>query len=212
MVAGRTAGRDAGATEISAAPASVPAAGDSMSTLRRRVGPLVLDVPALIVGVQILLKAWEKLEHHHALVAAFLALLGGAVVAGAVLTLWLEKRTERAHALFHLAEGVAIGVSALVLFGDGRLRIPLVLLLLGACYLVIGGVESQPRDRRARLVRPLLACLASAFLGGGVLLAGFTAFGDRSIGAFIVAALLAGVGAALLALPCVPRLRSWVVS
>jgi hypothetical protein len=170
-----------------------------MSSVRRNLGPLTLDVTGLIIGVQILVKGWDKLEAgHHPLLVPFLLFLGALVAVAAFLTLRIEKRTESAHALFHVAEGVAIVLSALALIEGGQLRIPLILLFAGLGYAVLGVVESQPADRRARLVGPLRTSFGCASIVGGIVLAWLAAYGDRSVWAFAVAVVLAGTGGALM--------------
>jgi hypothetical protein len=171
-----------------------------MSTIRRKLGPLTLDIPAVIVGVQILVKGWEKLADfaHHPLIVSLLLFLGGFVAVGAFITLWLEKRMENAHALFHAAEGIAMSLSAIVLLEKGKVRIPLLLLFAGLCYLVVGIVESRPPSQRARLAGPMAMSLGCAFLVAGLILAGVTAFHDRDVWAFGVAGVLVAIGATLL--------------
>jgi hypothetical protein len=171
-----------------------------MSTIRRKLGPLTLDIPAVIVGVQILLKGWEKVADfgHHPFLVSLLLFLGGFVMVGAFLTLWLEKRIENAHALFHAAEGIAMSLSAIVLLEKGRVRIPLLLLFAGLCYLVIGIVESRTASQRARLAGPMVMSFGCAFLAAGLILAGVTALHDRNAWALGVAGILVAIGATFL--------------
>jgi hypothetical protein len=173
-----------------------------MRSVRRKVGPLTVDIPAIIIGVQILLKGSEKLADfgHHPFLVTSLLLLGAFVVVGAFLSLWLEKRIRNAHAFFHAAEGVAMGLVAIVLLEKGKLRIPILLLLVGLLYVILGFVESRPPARRAQLVGPMLRSFGWAFLAAGLLLAGFTAFGDRNVWALGTAGFLAIIGAALVLL------------
>ena len=177
-----------------------------MSSARRKLGPMTLDIPAVIIGVQILVKGWEKLADfgHHPFLVTLLLLLGGFVVVGAFLTPWLEKRIPNAHALFHAVEGVAISLSAIVLLEKGKLRIPILLLFVGLLYVILGFVESRPPARRAQLFGPMLRFFGWAFLAAGLVLAGFTAFGDHNVWALGTAGILAIIGAALVLLR--PRL------
>jgi hypothetical protein len=175
-------------------------------SVRRKLGPVTLDIPAVIIGVQILLKGWEKLADfgHHPFIVTVLLLLGSLVTFGAFVTLWLEKRLKSAHALFHVAEGVAISLSAVVLFEKGKLRLPLVLLLAGLCYIVAGIVESRPPARRAQLAGSMMRAFGWVFLAAGLALGASTAFHGRDVGALGAAAVITGVGVALLLLR--PRL------
>jgi hypothetical protein len=171
-----------------------------MSSLKRKIGPLTLHIPAALIGVQILLKGIEKVESlgQHPLIVASLLLLGSFVLVASFLPLWLEKRIKHAHALLHCAKGVAMNLSAILLFEKGKLRIPIILVFIGLLYIVIGYVESKPQEQRERLAGPVLKGTAWAALAGGVSLALFTALGDRDPWALGVAGLLVVVGVTML--------------
>jgi hypothetical protein len=174
-----------------------------MSTARRKLGPITLDVPALFIGVQILAKGWEKLAHfdQHPFAVWFLFLLGGVVVSGSLLTLWLERRLESSHGLFHVAEGVAIVLSAIVMIEDGRLRMPLVLLFAGLAYVASGAFESLPRSRRECYVGLFQRAFGVAFLVASLALAGATILHDGDAWALGAAGVIASVGLVFLLLP-----------
>ena len=167
---------------------------------------LALDVPAAVIGFQILAKAAEKLEgvHHHPLVVAALFLLGGFVLVAALLPIWMRRRLPHAHALFHLAEGVAMSLSALILFEKGGLRIPTILVGAGLLYVAAGYLESRPPGRREQLAGPILTGVGCVILAGGVVLAGYTVFHDKDAWALGASGLFVVIGAALLLLR--PRL------
>jgi hypothetical protein len=171
-----------------------------MSGKTRKAWQRAVDIPAVIIGVQILTKGWAKLDDfgHHPMLVAFLLLTGAFVIVGSMVTVWLERRIAHAHALFHAAEGMAFGVSAIILFEKGKLRMPLLLLFIGCVYLVFGVfgfLESRiDASRKARLATLGRLVLAVAFLLAGILLAGFTAAGDRNVWAFGTSALLAAIG------------------
>ncbi len=171
-----------------------------MNGAQRKLGSLTFDIPAIFIGLKIIIEGVERLEgfEHHPLVVSSLLLLGVCVLAAAFLPLWLEKRLRSAHALFHLAEGVAITLSAILLLEKGRLRIPMVLLGAGLLYVVAGYLESRPPARRQQLAGPMLAGIGWFILAGGVVLAGFTAFGDRDPWAFGTSGLLVVIGTAML--------------
>jgi hypothetical protein len=171
-----------------------------MRSVQRKIGPLTLDIPAAIVGVQILTKGMAKLESldHHPFIVTSLLLLGGFVFVAAFLPLWLEKRIQHAHALFHLAEGVAMSLSAVILFEKGKLRIPIILAFVGLMYVAVGFLESRSQARRERLAGPMLRGTGCVFLVGGVVLAGFTAFRDQDVWAYSASGLFVVLGAALL--------------
>jgi hypothetical protein len=171
-----------------------------MTTAQRKLGSLTFDIPAIFIGLKIVVEGVEKLESidHHPLIASSLLLLGVLVLAAAFLPLWLEKRLASAHALCHMAEGIAIALSAILQLEQGKLRMPMVLLGTGLLYLVAGYLESQPLARRQQLAGPALGGIACFLLAGGVLLAGFTAFGDRDPWAFGASGMFVVMGTALL--------------
>jgi hypothetical protein len=184
-----------------------------MSGKTRKAWQRAVDIPAVIIGVQIFTKGWTKLDHfgHHPMLVAFLLLTGAFVIIGSIVTAWLERRIAHAHALFHAAEGMAFGVSALILLEKGKLRMPLLLLFIGCVYLVFGvfgflesRTDARQKERLAALGRLVLAV---AFLLAGILLAGSTAAGDRDVWAFGTSALLAAIGVVGLVLLLVRRRR-----
>jgi hypothetical protein len=189
------------------------ASGGAMSGKTRKAWQRAVDIPALVIGVQILTKGWAKLDdfEHHRMLVACLLLTGAFVIVGSMVTVWLEKRIAHAHALFHAAEGMAFGISAIILFEKGKLRMPLLLLFIGCVYLVLGvfgylesRIDTRQMERLAALGRLVLAV---AFLLAGILLAGSTAAGDRNVWAFGTSALLAAIGVVGLVLLIVRRRR-----
>jgi hypothetical protein len=171
-----------------------------MASIQRKVGSLTLDFPAAFIGVQILAKGMEKLESlgHHPVLVSSLLLLGGFVLVAAFLPHWLEKHIPHVHALFHVAEGVAMNLSAVLLFEKGRVRIPMILAFVGLLYMVAGYLESRSPAEKERLAGPLLKGIAWSILAGGGILAGFTAWGDRDAWAFGASGFFILVGAVLL--------------
>jgi hypothetical protein len=185
-----------------------------MTTAQQKLGSLTFDIPAIFIGLKIVVEGVERLEgiDHHPLIASSLLFLGVLVLATAFLPLWLEKRLASAHALGHMAEGIAIALSAILLFEQGRLRMPIVLLGTGLLYLVAGYLHSRPPARREQLAGPTLAAIGYFLVAGGVVLAGFTAFGDRDPWAFGASGLFVVMGTALLlARPWLLR-QPWPVS
>jgi hypothetical protein len=167
---------------------------------------LAMDVPAAVIGFQILAKGLEKLDelHHHPLVVTALLLLGGFVLLAALLPIWMRRGLPHAHALLHLAEGVAMSLSALILFEKGGLRIPIILVGAGLLYVAAGYLESRPPGRREQLAGPILTAIGCFILAGGVVLAVYTAFHDNDVWALGASGLFVVIGATLLLLR--PRL------
>jgi hypothetical protein len=174
-----------------------------MSSATRKLGPLTLDLPALLIGVQILAKGSDKLEHfdHHPLIVILLFALGSIVVIGSLLSLWLLRRVRSPHGLFHIAEGVAITLSAAVLFESGKMRLPLVLLLSGLAFVVAGVFHCLPSARRERYAGILQRAFGAVFVLAGLALAVTTAFHDADVPALVAAGVIGAIGAAFLLLP-----------
>jgi hypothetical protein len=171
-----------------------------MRNVRRKLGFVTMDVWAAFVGLQILSKGIAKLEafDHHPVIVVSLLSLGAFVLVASLLPLCLEKRLPHAHAIFHVAEGVAMSLSAMILFEKGKLRIPIVFLCAGLLYVVAGYLESRTRARRERLAGPMLKGVGVAITAGGVILATFTLLGDRDAWALGAAAFFVLVGVTLL--------------
>ena len=174
-----------------------------MSSATRKLGPLTLDLPALVIGVQILAKGSDKLEHfaHHPLIVILLFALGSIVVIGSLLSLWLLRRVRSPHGLFHIAEGVAITLSAAVLFESGKMRLPLVLLLSGLAFVVAGVFHCLPPERRERYAGVLQRTFGAVFVLAGLALAVTTALHDADVYALVAAGVIAAIGSAFLFLP-----------
>lgn len=154
-------------------------------------------VAGLAIGVQILVKAADKAEHfaEAPVKIVVLFLLGLFVIVGSVGHRRLEKRVRNAHALFHILEGAALVVSAVILFEKGRMRLPLVLLALGLLFAAVGAASFRitPENWKSRS-RLLMRGIGLAALAGGAALAVFTLANDRDPWAMGCGALSMGVG------------------
>lgn len=163
------------------------------------------DLPAMFVGVQVLVKGWDKIEHfdHHPVLVSFLLLMGAIIIIAAAVMIGLNQRmTHTAHAHLHVAEGAALVVSAILLFEKGGLRIPVLLLFIGCAYVLAGYLEYQkPGPRKEHLAIAALRWLGVAFVAMGLLLALYTVNRDRDAWALGAAGVCALIGAALLLLP-----------
>jgi hypothetical protein len=170
---------------------------------KKKLGPLTLDLPAFFIGLYILLKGWEKLEHfeHHPLIVSLLFILGGVVVIGSLASHWLEKRVKSPHGVFHIIKGVAIALSAIILFEDGKLRILLLFFLIALVYLTLGVLESLPPSRRERYACVMQRAFGASFVVAGLTLAITTALHDADVWAFGAAALFIAIGVILLITP-----------
>ncbi|MBP7865632.1 MAG: hypothetical protein KA419_06745 [Acidobacteria bacterium] len=154
-------------------------------------------IAGLAIGLQILVKAADKAEHfaEAPVKIVVLFLLGLFVIVGSVGHRRLEKRVRNAHALFHILEGAALVVSAVILFEKGRMRLPLMLLILGLLFGAVGAVAFRitPENWKSRS-RLLMHGIGLAALAGGAALAGFTMANDRDPWAMGCGALTMGVG------------------
>ncbi len=168
-----------------------------MTTDRQKRLMRMADIPGLLLGIQILLKGVDKLPDfgHHPLHVSFFLLAGGFVFAGSILHHLLEKRVKNVHALFHLLEGAALATSALLLFERGKLRMPLVLLLLGILYAVLGLVGLRlNRENSERIGRRLFRWVGVVFVAAGLVMAGLNVAHDRDVWVFIIAGIFLASG------------------
>lgn len=154
-------------------------------------------VAGLAVGTQILLKAADKLPHfsRHPYLVGFLFLAGAFVTVGSIGHERLERRVRNAHGLFHLVEGAVLVLTAVLLLEKGRLRLPLVFLLVGCLYAVSGAVSYVlTPENRERVGRRFLRSVGVVLLLAGAALGGFTAVGDRDPWAFGIGGLFLVIG------------------
>ncbi len=154
-------------------------------------------VAGLAVGTQILLKGADKLPHlsRHPFLVGFLFLAGAFVTVGSIAHERLERRIRNAHGLFHLVEGAVLVLSAVLLLEKGRLRLPLVLLLVGCLYAVSGAISYVlTPENRERVGRRFLRSVGVVLLLAGAALGGFTAVGDRDPWAFGIGGLFVVIG------------------
>ena len=72
------------------------------------------EFAGICIGAQILSKAFDKLHDfsHYPVHVGFLFFAGVFVIVGSLFHRPLEKRIKNSHALFHLAEGLVMIVSA----------------------------------------------------------------------------------------------------
>ena len=141
-----------------------------MTADRQKALSRLADLSGVLLGIQILAKGVDKLPYfsHFPLHVGFLLLAGGFVVVGSFLHHFLEKWVKNVHALFHLLEGAVLIVTALLLYEKGHVSLPLVLLLLGVVYAVVGLVSFRMNEQnRLRLGRSLLRWIGLAFLVAG---------------------------------------------
>lgn len=84
----------------------------------------------LVIGLTLILKGWEKIEHHYAVLGAILVLFGLITLFYCVLLLrgahWVGRRL---HLGAHLFEALAMLFTSYVFFRDGKHYIQYVTLL-----------------------------------------------------------------------------------
>ena len=126
-------------------------------------------VAGICIGVQILSKGFDKLDHfsHHPFSVGFLFFAGGFVILGSLLHVRLERRIKNLHGLFHLAEGLAMIVSALVLLDGGKVRLPAFIAFAGCLYVVLGIVGLATRGAYTKHRALLMRGIGSALLAFG---------------------------------------------
>ncbi len=140
------------------------------------------EFAGLAIGLQILVKAWDKLPYfsHYPLHVGFLIFAGLFVTFGSIFHHLLEKRIKHVHALFHLIEGVVFIIIALILIEKGKFRMPAFLIFIGCLYVVLGAVNYKMNEENyMQFGKQLLKWLGFAFLAFGLSAIGLNWYYDK---------------------------------
>jgi hypothetical protein len=155
------------------------------------------EIAGLVIGIQILVKAWEKIPYfcHNPLHVGFLFLAGVFVMGGSIFHHKLEKRVRNVHALFHIIEGCVFVVTALLFFEKGRFRMPVFLIFIGCLYVVLGVIEFKMKDEKdIKFGRRMLRGMGVVFLAFGSSAIAWNWFDDKDPWVFGVSALFVLIG------------------
>ena len=128
---------------------------------------LATEFAGFLIGVQILLKALDKMKYFSQYPAhvCFLFAAGLFVIAGSIFNAARRKESGHAHALFHIVEGVVIITSALILFEEGKFRMPAFLAFIGCLYVMMGMIGYKlNKDNYKQYGKSILRWVGSAFL------------------------------------------------
>lgn len=132
---------------------------------------LATEFAGFLIGVQILLKALDKMKYfsQYPVHVCFLFAAGLFVIAGSIYNAARRKESGHAHALFHIVEGVVIITSALILFEEGKFRMPAFLAFIGCLYVIMGIVRYKlNKDNYKQYGKLILRWVGSAFIVFGV--------------------------------------------
>lgn len=155
------------------------------------------EIAGLVIGIQILVKAWEKIPYfsHNPLHVGFLFLAGLFVLVGSLLHHRLEKRIRNVHALFHLIEGCVFAVTALLFFEKGKFRMPVFLIFIGCLYVVLGVIELKMKDESDyKFGRRLLRGMGMILLAFGLTAIVWNGLDDKDPWVFGVSGLFVLIG------------------
>lgn len=151
----------------------------------------------LAVGIQILVKAFDKLPYfsHYPLHIGFLFSAGLFVIIGSIFHHLLEKYIKHSHALFHLIEGFVFIISALLLFEKGKIRLPAFIIFIGFIYLLIGVIGYKVSETNYKQIsKPLFRWLGITFLLFGFIAMVINWNYDKNTWVFIIASLFVFIG------------------
>lgn len=167
-----------------------------MMTREKKIA-LMTNLGGVAMGVQILVEGADKLTHFREFpfLVSFLFLAGIFIIAGTFLHTRLERKVKNVEALFHLIEGGVLMASALFLFEQGKVRMPIFILFMGILYVILGLVHYQMKnDNREKLARKLVYGLGLFFLLAGLLMIVTNFYVDRDGWVFGVGGLIFMVG------------------
>lgn len=103
--------------------------------MKQTVKNKLTSVQHLITGIFLLLKGYDKIEHHYYLPGGVIAGFGALIL----FYYWYVKRTKRSnHALqllVHLFEGLALLFTAYIFYSEGKTYLPYVTLAAGIGFL-----------------------------------------------------------------------------
>jgi hypothetical protein len=135
---------------------------------RERSGRKIVaeSISHYLIGMALVMKGIVKAEHFGFLrfSVLFVIAAGAFIILGAVFQRSIEKRIRNFTALFHVAEGIALGLIGLLLLEEST-RLPYFLFFIGLMYLAVGIflLFTDPAGRK-RLAPRFAAVMGWAFL------------------------------------------------
>jgi hypothetical protein len=112
-------------------------------SLKEKMRAKLEKIPEYGIGLTLLSKGWDEVEHFHRFPVwvAFIFLAAVFVIVGATFHDRLESKVKNSAGLFHILEGVVEIICATVLLEEGKHWLPIFLAFLGFCYLSGGLVR-----------------------------------------------------------------------
>lgn len=165
-------------------------------TALTRKNALLEKLSHILVGIPLILKGVDKVEHFHShpFTVIFLFAAGVFIVVGAALHHRLEKKIPNFTALFHVAEGMALIVSGIALLEKSS-RLPYFLFFLGVVYLGLGAFGFFTNAADKKRLRPLLwTVMGTVFLIAAIVFLAFNFFNSGNVWAYISAGIIAVMG------------------
>lgn len=153
-----------------------------------------------LIGMALIMKGIVKAEHFGFLrfSVLFVIAAGAFIVLGAVFQRSIERRIRNFTALFHVAEGIALGLIGFLLLEEST-RLPYFLFFIGLMYLAVGiFLLFTDHAGRAKLAPRLAAVMGSAFLLFAATAVVLNTLHARNGWAYFTAGLMAVVGIFLL--------------
>lgn len=167
-----------------------------MGLSKTRQGEVLEMLAHYLIGLAVLMKGLVKLDHfdHHPLSVIAILAAGAFILIGALLSRPLSRRLPNFPDLFHVAEGLALVLVGVILFGESS-RIAGFLFFIGLIYLVIGGVQFAANPEQKKRLMPALAIgVGALFILGGLVAVVYNLMHDRNFWMFFTAGLMIVTG------------------
>ena len=100
----------------------------------------------LIIGITLLLKGFDKIDHHHPLIGAIILFLGLAVIGYYTYIIISKKSNHKLNIAVHFCEGLALLFTSYIYFEEGKTYLPYVLLAAGVGFIIIAIVHLRKRE------------------------------------------------------------------
>lgn len=159
---------------------------------------LATEFAGFLIGVQILLKALDKMKYfsEYPVHVCFLFAAALFVMAGSIYNGLKRKESAHSHALFHLIEGVVLVICAIILFEEGKFRLPAFIAFIGCLYVLMGIIGYKlNKDNFRQLGKPILRWVGSAFILFGLIAVIWNWNYDKDKWVFIISGMFILIGA-----------------
>jgi FtsH-binding integral membrane protein len=92
----------------------------------------------LIIGISLIIKGLDKIEHHHSVIGIIVLFIGLAIIGYYAYINIRKKSNHILNIAVHLCEGLALLLTSYIYFKDGKTYLPYVLLVAGVGFIIVG--------------------------------------------------------------------------